>query len=67
MDKRINQIYTLFMAIACIIVVVYAFKSAALIPERMFPGDTEVAISPVSETIDSDDVYHATLDASEIV
>ena len=67
MDKRINQIYSLFMAIACIIVVVYAFKSAALIPERMFPGDTEVAISPVSETIDSDDVYHATLDASEIV
>ena len=67
MDKHLIRIYNLFMALAFIIVVVYAFKYSGKTPASMFPKSTEVSLSPVTETLGDDNDYLVTLDASEIV
>jgi OFA family oxalate/formate antiporter-like MFS transporter len=55
------------MLIAIIIVDAYALKFHGITIKSMYPEDTEVVISPVTENLEPDHEYLITLDASEIV
>ncbi len=67
MDKRILRIYTLFLAVACIIVAVYAFNGGAQNRISMYPKDTKVVLTPITDSIDETGARLFTFDTSEII
>ncbi|WP_196802301.1 sensor domain-containing diguanylate cyclase [Butyrivibrio sp. NC2007] len=67
MDKHILRIYTLFLAVACSIVLVYAFNGGAKSRFSMYPKDTQVILTPITDSMDETGTRVLTFDSSEII